>query len=203
MIDRRPFQGFQPDLLTGVTLHPELASVHGELRSPQESPPLDAAYADQMLRPAAGIFSIAFLLTISGISLFVAGGLLLLSVMSQPWMSLDVEPVAILLGSGLVLICIGSGLRQRSQLSRILAAVVAGAGLVQFPFGTAAGGFSLYLLFNTRAQRLFELSARGPGAVPWRVRRAWRRILGVTLFLLICTLLQVMVSRPWVPFLNR
>jgi hypothetical protein len=203
MIDRRPFQGFQPDFPTGVELHPELASVHGELRSPQESPPLDAAYADQLFRPAAGIFSIAFVLTISGIAMAVAGGLVLVSVMSRPWMSLEVEPVAILLGSGLVLICIGSGLRQRSQVSRILTAVVAGAGLVQFPFGTAAGGFSLYLLFNTRAQRLFELSAQRPGAVPLRVRRAWRRILGVTLFLLICTLLQVMVSRPWVAFLDR
>jgi hypothetical protein len=203
MIDRQPFQGFQPDLLTGIPLHPEPVSVDGESRTLQESPPLDAAFADQLLRPAAGIFSIAFALTISGTSLLVAGGLLLLSVMSQPWMSLDVEPVAILWGSGLVLICLGSGLRQRSQVSRILTAVVAGAGLVQFPFGSAAGGFSLYLLFNTRAQRLFELSARGPGAVPLRVRRAWRRILGVTLFLLICMLLQVMVSRPWVPFRDR
>lgn len=57
---------------------------------------------------------------------------------------------------GLPSVLAGYGLHKRREWGRILAIVVGALNLMNFPFGTALGGYALWVLLNPETQPLFR-----------------------------------------------
>jgi hypothetical protein len=62
---------------------------------------------------------------------------------------------AVLAAAGVLMIAVGRSLCRRSQAGRLAALVFALPNLVLVPFGTALGGYALWVLLNDDARREF------------------------------------------------
>lgn len=68
---------------------------------------------------------------------------------------------------GLLGILGGIGLLQGKPWARILLIVLSVFMLLRFPFGTALGGYTLWVLFQEESERLFSRRERDPFSCSW------------------------------------
>lgn len=114
---------------------------------------------------------VGWMLIVSNALFLLIGGFILLLLLGVGFIAQDAEATGVLLVVGTMLgvlftalaipgIAAGAGLLSRRTWGRILAIVVAGLSLTNFPLGTVIGAYTLYVLLQESAGEYF---CRRPG----------------------------------------
>jgi hypothetical protein len=71
-----------------------------------------------------------------------------------------------LVSSGLAMVIVGRAVRKGQPMGRLAALALAAPNLVLVPFGTALGVYTIWVLLNDDARRVFGRPPRAASAVP-------------------------------------